>query len=87
MEDFGACYGVIVNDYELRQGLVKIREIEQSRRSRQAMSWSAYSWLIHAVRGLLSGAGRKSLHPEPFRVIDHVACEASAIWTARNTPS
>jgi hypothetical protein len=73
MEDFGACYGVIVNDYELRQDLVKIREAEQSRRSRQAMGWSAHSWLIHAVRGLLSGAGRKSLYPEPLRAIDDVA--------------
>jgi hypothetical protein len=63
MDDLGACYGIIISNYELRQGL--IGEAKRSCRSTEAMSyhWRPQSWLAHALRRIVSGAERWSLIP------------------------
>jgi hypothetical protein len=73
MEDFGTCYTIILNNAELRQGI--IREAERSRRLRQAPSWGsimehiAAFTRVRAITDLLerSPGPRRDLRQPPRR--------------------
>ena len=82
MDNPGTAWAVILNDPDLRQGM--IREAERSRRSAQVRSRSLKSWarlaaalLLEsiAVLGVKSGGGRRFWHKLP-KLPD---CETRAI--------